>query len=62
MSGLFIVIESWYLSTFKNNYRGKGFAIYMIVLYSSYSIGQFFLLSGTTENNLHLNLSITFLS
>ena len=49
ISGLYIIIESWILSSSSKKNRGKTLAIYMTVLYGSYSIGQFFLSKATVN-------------
>ncbi len=47
IAGLYVIIESWIICSSSENNRGKTLAMYMIVLYGSYSMGQFFL-SGDT--------------
>ncbi|RUP42013.1 MAG: MFS transporter [Acinetobacter sp.] len=43
LSGCYLVIESWLLATSTKKTKGKILAIFMICLYSSQSISQFFL-------------------
>ena len=47
LAGLYVVIESWVLCASSDNARGKTLAIYMIVTYGAYSLGQFFLSENT---------------
>ena len=49
ISGLYVIIESWILASSSKENRGKILAIYMTVLYGSYSIGQFFLSKATVN-------------
>ncbi len=55
--GLYIVVESWVLCSSSENNRGKTLAMYMIVLYSSYSMGQFFLSEATISTILPFCIS-----
>ena len=47
IAGLYVIIESWIICSSSENNRGKILAMYMIVLYGSYSMGQFFLSEDT---------------
>ncbi len=42
-AGLYLVIESWLNNAADNKSRGKMMAIYLVVLYSSMAVGQYFL-------------------
>ncbi len=57
IAGLYIVVESWVLCSSSENNRGKTLAMYMIVLYSSYSMGQFFLSEATISTILPFCIS-----
>lgn len=50
MSGIFIVIESWFLSSGPSHYRGRLLALYMSAMYAAQSGGQFLLYLGDTES------------
>ena len=45
-AGLYIVIESWILSTTTNKNRGSSLALYMVALYVAQAAGQWFLNIG----------------
>lgn len=47
IAGLYVVIESWIICSSSESNRGKILAVYMIILYGSYSMGQFFLSEET---------------
>ena len=47
LAGLYIIIESWLLNASPEALRGKILAMYMIVLYGAYSLGQLFLHEDT---------------
>ena len=57
IAGLYIVVESWVLCSSSENNRGKTLAMYMIVLYGSYSMGQFFLSEATISTILPFCIS-----
>jgi MFS family permease len=42
IASLFVIIESWVLSSYSHKVRGKGLSHYMSALYGSYAIGQLF--------------------
>lgn len=43
IAGLFVVIESWFLTASDQNTRGQVLALYMISYYGAYSLGQYLL-------------------
>ncbi|WPX95904.1 MFS transporter [Candidatus Bandiella euplotis] len=43
LAGLYIIIESWILCSMSEVFRGRALAMYMIVSYAGYSLGQAFL-------------------
>jgi MFS family permease len=49
-AGLYIVIESWILSSSDNKNRGSTLAVYMIALYVAQSLGQWLLNLGDQTN------------
>jgi MFS family permease len=51
IASLFVIIESWVLSSYPDNIRGKALSHYMIVLYGSYAIGQLFFLNPTIDSS-----------
>ncbi len=47
LAGLYVVIESWILASANDEVRGRSLAIYMIVLYGTYALGQLVINSVT---------------
>lgn len=43
IAGLFVVIESWFLTESESEIRGQILSLYMISYYGAYSMGQYFL-------------------
>lgn len=69
VAGIFIIIESWILSIYSYKARGKALSYYMIVLYSSYAVGQLFFIHSDMDSNflfciaaILINVSIISLS
>ena len=60
IAGLYVIIESWIICSSSENNRGKTLAMYMIVLYGSYSMGQFFLSEDTILTILPFCISTIF--
>ncbi|MDF1761044.1 MAG: MFS transporter [Coxiellaceae bacterium] len=61
-AGLYIVIESWILSSSDNSNRGTSLAIYMIALYIAQSIGQWLLNIGHQDTLILYAVSSVFAS
>ena len=57
IAGLYIIIESWILSYSSESNRGRNLSIYMIILYGSYSVSQFFLSEDTVNTILPFCIS-----
>ena len=49
LAGLYIIAESWILNASPEAARGKILAIYMVILYGAYSLGQLFLSEDTVN-------------
>ena len=60
IAGLYVIIESWIICASSENNRGKTLAMYMIVLYGSYSMGQFLLSEDTILTILPFCISTIF--
>lgn len=61
-AGLYIVIESWILSSSDHNNRGSALALYMLGLYIAQSIGQYLLNIGHQETLILYAVSSVFAS
>ncbi|MDF1796375.1 MAG: MFS transporter [Coxiellaceae bacterium] len=61
-AGLYIVIESWILTSSDNSNRGSSLAIYMIALYIAQSIGQWLLNIGHQDTLILYAVSSVFAS
>lgn len=61
-AGLYIVIESWILSSSTNRNRGASVAIYMIALYLAQSVGQWLLNIGHQNSLILYAVSSAFAS
>ena len=60
-SYLFIIIESYILGSFSSFLQGRLLALYMIVLYLSYSIGQIVLINLDIKSNLLFHIALIFI-
>jgi MFS family permease len=61
-AGLYVVIESWILSSSTNSNRGTSLALYMIALYMAQSIGQWLLNLGHQDSLILYAISSVFAS
>lgn len=61
-AGLYIVIESWILSSTENSNRGSSLAFYMIALYIAQSAGQWLLNIGHQDTQILYSISAVFAS
>lgn len=51
VASLFVVLETWVLCSYSDKMRAKALSHYMIVLYSSYAIGQLFFFKSNSNIN-----------